>query len=149
MCTAPYYYSAGLQALLAEGITDFEIIWKAKLLFAHSTQSWAGKCYVFVRRSANVNLTQLDQHDLSTHCLSQLEFGNHDWSWLINKNHHVKWNIFHDFWWSAGMAYRFTIRSPKITKNVSFNMMTFHDIWWFLVPFDDYWCFFIIKSGDL
>ncbi len=25
---------------------------------------WAGKCYVFVRRSANVNLTQLDQNDL-------------------------------------------------------------------------------------
>ncbi len=30
------------------------------------------------------------------------------------------------------------MRSPKITKNVSFNMMTFHDIWRFLVTFDDY-----------
>ncbi len=25
---------------------------------------WAGNCYVFVRGSANVNLTQLDQNDL-------------------------------------------------------------------------------------
>ena len=25
---------------------------------------WAGKCYVFVRRSANLNLTQHDQNDL-------------------------------------------------------------------------------------
>ncbi len=29
--------------------------------------------------------------------LSQLEFGNHDWSWLIAKNHHLL--IFHDIWW--------------------------------------------------
>ncbi len=41
------------------------------------------------------------------------------------------------------------MRSPKITKNFSFNMMTFHDIWWFWVTFDDYWWFFMTKSGDL
>ncbi len=41
------------------------------------------------------------------------------------------------------------MRSPKITKNVSFNTMTFHDIWWLLVTFDDYWGFFMIKTGDL
>ncbi len=27
--------------------------------------------------------------------------------------------------------------------------MTFHDIWWFLVTFDDYWLFFMIKYWDL
>ncbi len=27
-----YFYSAGLQALLAEGVADFEIMWKTKLL---------------------------------------------------------------------------------------------------------------------
>ncbi len=59
-----YFYSAGLQVLLAEGIADFEIMWKTKLLPTNSTQIWADKCYVFVRRSANVNLTQLDQNDL-------------------------------------------------------------------------------------
>ena len=44
--------------------------------------------------------------------LSQLEFGNHDWSWLIAKNHHVKMKHFS---WS----------------------------------FDDYWWYFMIKTGDL
>ena len=39
--------------------------------------------------------------------------------------------------------------SPKIIKNVSFNMIIFHDIWWFFVTFDDYWRFFMMKSGDL
>ncbi len=33
-----YFYSAGLQALLAEGIVDFEIMWKRKLLPTHSTK---------------------------------------------------------------------------------------------------------------
>ncbi len=28
-------------------------------------------------------------------------------------------------------------------------MMIFHDIWWFFVTFDDYRCFFMIKTGDL
>ncbi len=75
--------------------------------------------------------------------LSQLAFGNHDWSWLITKNHHVKWNILHDFWWSNFMI------CGDLAWNVSFNMMTFHDIWWFLVTFDDYWWFFMIKTGNL
>ena len=57
----------------------------------------------------------------------QLKFGNHHWSWLITKNYHVKWNIFHDLWWS--------------------NMMTFHDIWRFLVTFDDY-CWFFINHDE-
>ena len=74
--------------------------------------------------------------------LSQLEFGNHDWSPKIIMLNETFSMIFGDltswFWWS-----------PKITKNVSFNMMTFHGIWWFLVTFDDYWWFFMMKSGDL
>ncbi len=37
---------------------------KTKSLPTHSTKIWACKCYVFVMRSANVNLTQLDQNDL-------------------------------------------------------------------------------------
>ncbi len=59
-----YFYSAGLQALLAGGTADFDIMGKRKLLPTHSTQIYAGKCDAFVRRSANVNLTQLDQNDL-------------------------------------------------------------------------------------
>ncbi len=39
-----YLHSAGLQALLAEGISDFEIMWKRKLLPTHPTQIWADKC---------------------------------------------------------------------------------------------------------
>ena len=41
------------------------------------------------------------------------------------------------------------IVSPKIIKNVSFNMIIFHDIWWFFVTFDDYWRFSMIISRDL
>ena len=31
----------------------------------HQISIWAGKCYVFVRRSVNVNLTEIDQNDFS------------------------------------------------------------------------------------
>ncbi len=37
---------------------------------------WAGKCYVFVRRSANVNLTQLDQNDLPRILLKAIIWGS-------------------------------------------------------------------------
>ncbi len=63
-----------MQALLADGIADFEMMWKTKLLPIHSTQIWAGKWYVFVRRSANVNMTQLDQNDLP---MILLKYYNH------------------------------------------------------------------------
>ncbi len=79
--------------------------------------------------------------------LSQLEFGNHDWPWLITKNHHAKWNIFHDFWQSNFMILVMKMRSPKITKNVSFNMMTFGDFWWLLVIID-YFSWHLVIFGD-
>ncbi len=57
-------FDRSLLFLLAEGTADFDIMWKRKLLPTHSTQINACKCYVFVRRPANANLTQLDQNDL-------------------------------------------------------------------------------------
>ncbi len=59
---AVYFYSAVLQALLADRIINFDIMWKWKILSTHSTQLWAAKWYIIVRTSANVNLTQLDQN---------------------------------------------------------------------------------------
>ena len=41
------------------------------------------------------------------------------------------------------------LRSPKIIKNVSKNIVSFDDIWWNLVTFDDIQIFFMIKPGHL
>ncbi len=94
--------------------------------------------------------------------LSQLEFGNHDWSWLITKNYHVKWNVFHDFWWSDFMIFGDLAwntskslksfltkchqkswkwdhqRSLKMFKLKWWIFMTFGDFWWLLMIIDDF-----------
>ncbi len=81
----------------------------------------------------------------------------HNWSWLITENFHVKWNIFQltitcllsesrhvivtIFMIFGDLTSWFLViikmSSPKIIKNVSFNVTTFHDSWWFFVTFDD------------
>ncbi len=65
------------------------------------------------------------------------------------KSHHVKKRLVSLWWISRKITKNHEVRSPKIMKNVSFNMMIFHDIWWFFVTFDDYWWFFMTKTGDL
>ncbi len=66
--------------------------------------------------------------------LSQLEFGNHDWSWLITKNHHVKWDIFHDLSQRAG--YHITVPIVRLVKkhceivirSLTWLIMTIHHL---------------------
>ena len=69
--------------------------------------------------------------------LPQLEFRNHDWSWLITKNYHVKWNIFHDLWLSNLMIF-FRMTHESLTGNWPETIVISRDkIWIFIMSNHD------------
>ncbi len=84
-------------------------------------------------------------------------FRNHDWSWLITRNHHVNWYISHDLWWSKFMIFGdLAWRPSKWSHQKCFiqhdylswhlvTLVTFGDLWWLLVILrDKIWRFIMI-----
>ncbi len=81
------------------------------------------------------------------HKSHQNEMNAHERSRNVIKNHRRSWKLWNNLLQNVTKIMK--IRSPKIIKNVSFNMIIFHDIWLFFVTFDDYRWFFMIITGDL